>query len=117
MLKCRSFRSVGEIDGEPESELTRVDRIMGEGEIIASEKTLIHMAPYDEEPGLLYLGLNICVGDSKVADLHRISSLNVELHSGRLVGESFVPRVIVAVYTYLHSQHLECFKVNEHIAV
>lgn len=112
-----TLTSVGKVNGKTEPQLPRVNRIMGHGEIVAAEEALVEMTPDDKEPRLFYLCVYVGGGEKKIPYVDWICTLHVKLHRCRLIGETFIFCVIITVNANLHSQHLEGFKFNEHIAV
>lgn len=108
---------VGEVDGEAETQLAGVNGIVRHGEIVFREESLVDVAPDDEESRFLYFCVHIYVGVWKVTHINVVVALCVELHCGRLVGESFISCVVVAVYSDLHPQHFEGLEINIHVGV
>lgn len=108
-------RLVGEVYAQAELEAAGIQGIVGEGEVVFAEPSLVDVAPEHVETAFVELGREVDVAEWIVAYFYFV--LGVEGHCGRLVGQSVVAGVIVAVYTYLHLHHLECPEIKEHVGV
>ena len=107
--------SVGEVDAEAELEAARIERVVGEGEVVLAGPSLIDMATEHVEAAFVELGRGVCVAERIVADFRLV--LGVESHRGRLIVESVESGVVVAVDAYLHLKHSECPEIKKHIGV
>ena len=75
------------------------------------------MTAHEEKSYFIKFASEVNIREYEVTDFNRVSSLSVESHCGRLIGECRVFRIPIAVHTHLNCQRSESMEVKIHVAV